>query len=94
LSPGGAPARLRVRVQPRSSKGEIARERDGVLVVRLAAPPVEGRANEELCRLIARWLSVGKGSVEVVRGARSREKLVQIRGLTQEEVRDALDDLL
>jgi hypothetical protein len=81
-------------VQPRSSKSEIARERGGVLVVRLAAPPVEGRANEELCRLIARWLRVGRSSVEVVRGARSREKLVQIRGLTQQALRDALNDLL
>jgi uncharacterized protein (TIGR00251 family) len=94
VSPDGGPARLRVRVQPRSSTSEIARERDGVLVVRLAAPPVEGRANEELCRLIARWLRVGKGSVEVVRGGRSREKLVQVRGLTQEALRDAIDDLL
>jgi uncharacterized protein len=92
---GGKPtARIAVRVQPRAAKSEIVGERDGALVVRLNAPPVEGAANEELCRLLARRLRVGRRSVEVVRGTRSREKLVQITGHTGKMLRKAMHDLL
>ena len=53
---GGAltPAQLRVRLQPRASRSEIVGERDGALVVRVTAPPVDGKANAALCALLAR----------------------------------------
>lgn len=83
-------ARIAVRVQPRSSKNEIAGERDGVLIVRVTAPPVEGKANEAVRRLLAKRLGVAPGRVSVVRGATGRDKIVEIDGVDAEAVRRAL----
>ncbi len=79
-----------VRLQPRARANEIVGERDGVIVVRVTAPPVDGRANEALCRLIAKRARVGVGRVSVVRGAGAREKLVRVEGVGMEELRAAL----
>ena len=80
-----------MRVQPRAARDEIVGERDGVLIVRLTAPPVEGRANDALCRLLAKRLGLGRTHVAVVRGHRSRDKLVRIDGMAGDAVRAALD---
>jgi uncharacterized protein (TIGR00251 family) len=74
-------ARIAVRLQPRASRDEIVGLRDGVLVVRVTAPPVDGRANQALCKLIARRAGVAPSRVSVVRGERSRDKLVQVEGV-------------
>jgi uncharacterized protein len=66
-------------------------EREGVLLVRVTAPPVEGRANEALCRLIARKARVTLGQVAVVRGAGARDKLVRVEGVSREALRRALE---
>jgi uncharacterized protein len=79
-----------VRLQPRARANEIVGERDGVLVVRVTAAPVDGRANDALCRLIAKRLHVGSRRVAVVRGAGAREKLIGVEGMTAEEVRATL----
>jgi uncharacterized protein (TIGR00251 family) len=81
---------IAVRLQPRASADEIVGERGGVLVVRVSAPPVDGRANEALCRLIAKRARVGVRSVSVVRGAGSREKVVRVQGMAREQLRRAL----
>jgi uncharacterized protein len=83
-------AHIVVRLQPRARANEIVGEREGVLVVRVTAPPVDGRANEALCHLIAKRLHVGSRRVSVVRGAGAREKVVRVEGLTPGEVRAAL----
>jgi uncharacterized protein len=83
-------ARIAVRVQPRSSKNEIAGERDGVLIVRVTAPPVEGKANDAVRRLLAKRLGVAPGRVSVVRGATGRDKIVEIDGVDAAAVRRAL----
>ena len=83
--------RLAVRVHPRARRDEIAGERGGSLLVRVTAPPVEGKANVAVCRLLARKLGVAPGRVAVVRGASSRDKLVEIDGLEPDEVRRLLD---
>ena len=75
-----------MRLQPRAARDEIVGERDGALVVRLTAPPVEGRANAALCRLLARRLGVAPSRVAVVRGAKSRDKVVGVEGLSGDEV--------
>jgi uncharacterized protein (TIGR00251 family) len=75
---------LRVRVTARASRDELAGLRDGVLRVRVSAPPVDGKANEAVCRLIARALKVGKTSVTVTKGERSRDKVVEIDGVEPE----------
>ncbi len=71
-----------VRVVPRASRSEIVGEHDGALKVRLAAPPVEGAANQELIRLLARSLEVSRGAVEIVSGQTSKLKQVRVRGAT------------
>ncbi|HET8953315.1 MAG TPA: DUF167 domain-containing protein [Solirubrobacteraceae bacterium] len=81
---------LRVRVTARASRDELAGLRDGVLHVRVTAPPVDGKANQAVCRLIARAVGVGRTGVTVVRGERSRDKVVNIEGLEPEAVHRAL----
>jgi len=79
-----------VRLQPRAGADEVVGERGGVLVVRVSAPPVDGRANEALCRLIAKRARVGVRSVSVIRGQGAREKLVRVEGVGLEQLRAAL----
>ena len=81
---------ITVRLTPRAGENRIAGERDGVLLVRVTAPPVDGKANQALCRLIARRLRVGVRSVSVVRGGAARMKLIRIEGLSTAEVRAGL----
>jgi uncharacterized protein (TIGR00251 family) len=82
---------ITVRVTPRASRDEVVGWRDdGVLLVRLTAPPVEGRANVALCRLIARALRVAPSRVSVVRGERSRDKVVRVEGFDADSLREAL----
>jgi uncharacterized protein len=81
---------LEVRVHPRAGRDEIVGERAGALLVRLTAPPVDGRANEALCRLLARRLRVAPTRVTLLRGARSRDKVVRIEGLSSTEITHSL----
>ena len=81
---------LRVRVQPRASRNEIvAWEGDG-LRMRVSAPPVDGKANRAVTRLIAKALGVGRTSVTVVKGERSRDKVVAIDGVEPDAALRAL----
>ncbi|MFZ3331544.1 MAG: DUF167 domain-containing protein [Candidatus Acidiferrales bacterium] len=77
---------FRVRVQPRASRDAIAGEHGGALKVRLTAPPVEGRANNALCRLLAEHLNVPVSAVRIVAGEHSRNKRVSIAGVTRTQV--------
>jgi uncharacterized protein (TIGR00251 family) len=81
---------IAVRLQPRARANEIVGERDGSLLVRVTAPPIDGRANDALCRLIAKRARVGVRSVSVVRGAGAREKVVRVEGVDAEALRVAL----
>ena len=69
-----------VRVVPRASRSEIIGEHDGALRIRLAAPPVDGAANEDLVRTLARAFAVSRSKVEIVGGHSSRSKQISIRG--------------
>jgi uncharacterized protein len=71
-----------VRVTPRAHLDEIVGERDGVVLVRVRAPPVDDRANTAVCRVIAKRLGVRPNNIRVVRGARSREKILRVDGVT------------
>ena len=75
-----------VRVVPRASLSEIAGEHDGALRVRVAAPPVEGAANVELVRTLARALGVPARAVEITGGRASKTKLVRVEGARRERL--------
>jgi uncharacterized protein len=83
-------ADLTIRLQPRARRNEIGDERDGVLRVSVAAAPVDGKANAALCKLIAKRAGVARGRVSVIRGERSREKVVRVEGLASGDLRRAL----
>jgi hypothetical protein len=81
---------LRVRVQPRASRDALGGERDGALVVRLTAPPVEGAANEALARFLGKALGVAPSAVRVVTGASGRNKVVSVAGLDAATARERI----
>jgi uncharacterized protein len=81
---------LAIRVQPRAKRTEVAGERGDAVVIRVNAPPVDGRANEAVCRLIAKRLDVPRTAVRIVRGESARDKLVRVEGLSADEARTAL----
>ena len=81
---------ISVRVRTGAHRDEVAGVLDGVLLVRVAAPPHEGRANRALCRLLAECLAVAPSRVVIVRGQHSRQKLVEIDGIDQVSVDRAL----
>lgn len=82
---------FKVRVQPRASKDELAGTYGDALRLRLAAPPVEGQANEACCAFLARLLGVPRGKVAVVGGRTSRSKLVRVEGITARQVLSLLE---
>lgn len=83
-------ATIDVRLQPRRGRNEVVGERDGVLVVKVAAAPVDGRANQALCKLIAKRAGVPRGDVTIVRGERARDKAVRVVGVDADRLRALL----
>ena len=83
-------ADLAIRVQPRAKRTEVAGEREGAIVIRVNAPPVEGKANEAVCKLIAKRLGVPARAVRILRGETGRDKVVRVDGMDGEAARAAL----
>ena len=83
--------RLRVRVQPKASRNALRIEPDGRICVVLTAPPVEGAANKALVAFLAKRLGLPKGAVRLAHGARSRDKVVALDGVSAEAVRQRLE---
>lgn len=90
---GGKPATLLVRVIPRSGRTEIAGKRGDALLVRLAAAPVDGAANDALIRLIADLLDRPRRDVSIVAGGNRRDKRIRIAGLTDDQLAQRLTAL-
>ena len=87
----GAGVEVDVRVIPRASKTACSGVRDDAFVVRVAAPPVEGAANDALVTFVAEWLAVPRRAVHIVSGERSRRKRLSVDGLTADLIRARLD---
>ncbi|MGH9831671.1 MAG: DUF167 domain-containing protein [Blastocatellia bacterium] len=83
-----------VRVQPRASKSGVVGELDGALKVRLAAPPVDGEANEELIRLLATLFAVPRQQITLISGQTSKNKLVRVGGVSIAEGEKVLAGVL
>lgn len=83
---------LNLRVSPGARRSSIEGPYgEGALRVRVAAPPADGRANEELIRLLSGVLNVPGSDLTLVRGASGRDKTVLVRGVAPDEVREGLD---
>ena len=81
---------IKLRVQPRASRTEIVGEQAGAIKLRVAAPPVDGKANEECTRYLARLLKVSATSVEIISGSSSRDKVIRIHNISARRVLEAL----
>jgi len=79
-----------VRVVPRASKSEIVGEHDGALKVRIASPPVDGAANAELIRLLAKKFRVSKSDIEIAGGSTSKNKRIKIANLSQSKLEEMI----
>ena len=83
-------ARFAVHVQPRAKRTEVTGLHGAAVKIRLAAPPVDGAANDALRRFLAERLCVPRASVHVVAGLSSRDKLVEVDGLSAADARRTL----
>lgn len=82
---------LTIKAVPNATRSEIIGWMGDTLKVRLKAPPVDGKANAELCRFLAETLGLPKSAVTLATGGSSREKRVRIEGLTSEETQERLN---
>lgn len=82
---GATTTRLRLRVSPGSNRPAVAGRHGDAWKVRVAAPPERGRANDAVLVLLAEALDVPPGSVELVAGASSRDKVVLVHGLGEKD---------
>lgn len=79
-------AEILLRVYPNAVRNEVVGFVDGILRVRVSAPPVKGKANKELIAFISQCSGVGKERLRIVKGHTSRNKVIAIEGLTREEL--------
>ncbi len=76
-------AKITIRVTPRASASKVAGVKEGAVLVRVTAPPVEGKANKAVCEVIAKEVGVPKSRVSVIQGDTGRDKVVEIAGISQ-----------
>lgn len=79
-------AKISLRVYANASKNEVVSFTDGVLRIRVAAPPVRGKANRELLAFLSRALGIRKDALTIVKGQTSQNKAITVDGLSQPEV--------
>jgi uncharacterized protein len=91
ISQRGDAVRINIYVQPRASRTEVVGAHGDAIKLRVAAPPVEGVANEEVVRFIAKELGVSASHVAIIAGAASRRKTVEVRGVELARVEQALN---
>ena len=79
-------AKLSVRITPGAKRNAVIALREGVWHIKIAAPPVEGKANEELVAFLSKILDIRKNSLSVLKGHTSRTKLISVAEINQEEI--------
>ena len=89
---GSSEVRLHVQVQPNAGQNKVLGLNDGVLQVKIAAPPLKGKANQELIKFLSGVLGVSKSCLSIEKGLTSRQKTVLIGGLTSEQVVRQLEE--
>lgn len=88
---GGARARITVKVQPRAKATRIAGRMENAYRLQVAAPPVDGKANEACVAFFAELAGLPKSRVRIISGLTSRMKVVEIDGIAQEEMESRLN---
>ncbi len=81
---------FRIRVVPRASRTELAGEIGGAVKVRIASPPVDGAANAELIKLLAKVFDIARSDIEIIAGHSSRSKRIRLTGVTAAQLQNAL----
>ena len=77
-------------MQPRARRAEVVGERAGAVLLRVTAPPVDGKANVAVCALVAERVGVPPSRVSVVRGAAGRDKTIAVDGLGSDQIMQSL----
>ena len=77
---------ITIHVQPNARRNEVLGFKDGILYLKIAAPPVKGKANRELIEFLSQILGVSKGSINIERGITGRRKVIAIAGLDREQI--------
>ncbi|MFH1031550.1 MAG: DUF167 domain-containing protein [Chloroflexota bacterium] len=80
------PVKITVHVQPSANQNKITDFQNGVLRVRIAAPPVKGKANQELVKYLSSLLGVSKSNLSISKGATGKNKTISITGLERQQV--------
>ena len=83
-------ATIVVQVQPNASQNRVTRFEDGVWHLRIAAPPIRGKANKELCKFLSEILGIGQNKLTIAKGMTGKRKVIVIKGLTQNQVMEQL----
>lgn len=79
-------ARINVQVSPNARHNEVVGFESDILKVKVAAPPLQGKANKELIKFLSQTLKVNRGSITIERGLTSRNKIIAITGLDRTEI--------
>ena len=83
-------AHINMQIQPNARRNEVLGFEYGVLRVKIAAPPVKGKANRELIDFLSKLLGVSKGSITIEKGLTSRRKVIAFEGLSQAQILERL----
>ncbi len=86
-------ARLIVQVQPNAMRNEVLGFENGVLRIKVSAPPIKGKANKKLIEFLSEVLEVSKSRIEIEKGLTSKRKTVLVEGMTQSQVSECLGNL-
>ena len=81
---------VEIRLHPRGGRDQVMGERDGAVLIRISAPPVDGKANAALITFVAKTIGVPKGAVTIIRGETSRTKVIRVAGRAADDVHAAL----
>ena len=81
---------VEIRLQPRGGRDQVMGERDGAVLIRISAPPVDGKANAALITFVAKTIGVPMGAVTIIRGETSRTKVIRVAGRAADDVHAAL----
>ena len=84
---------ITAQIQPNASQNRVARFEDEVWYLKIAAPPIKGKANQELIKFLSDILSVNKDNLTIKKGVTSKRKVIAIKGITQKQVMGQLEKM-